>query len=176
MGYAAKVLADSITSDGARLTTLEVTFPRIVLAEFNTHRMLSRNSASSRAIPVLKRIKSVVDDPFVPESFGKNQAGMQAETSVDSEAALLRAGRVVLLVAVGRCARVSYLTHDGIRDPRADVELAKRLRSSGHMSPFEHVAQAEPFEGIFEWSGNFRGWKQYRKTIPNEDNFAKVVP
>lgn len=52
------MLADSIAS-GVRLTTLQVTMPRIVLAEFNTHRMLSRNSASSRAIPVEKRIAQV---------------------------------------------------------------------------------------------------------------------
>ena len=40
MGYKAKVVADSVSPAGVRLTTLEVTMPRIVLAEFNTHRML----------------------------------------------------------------------------------------------------------------------------------------
>ena len=78
MGYDAKVIKDSISPDGVRLTTLEVTLPRIVLAEFNTHRMLSRNSASSRAIPVRKRIDAVERDPFVPDQFGRNQKGMQA--------------------------------------------------------------------------------------------------
>lgn len=52
MTYDAKILADSLSPDGVRLTTFKVTFPRIVLAEFNTHRMFSRNSASSRAIPI----------------------------------------------------------------------------------------------------------------------------
>lgn len=80
--YAAKVLADSIASD-VRLTTLEVTFPRFILAEFNTHRMLSRNSASSRAIPVEKRIAQVRSNPFVPEAFGKNKSGMQASANLD---------------------------------------------------------------------------------------------
>lgn len=60
MSYAAKILADSISLAGVRLTTMEVTFPRIVLAEFNTHRMLSRNSASSRTIPVEKMIWRVI--------------------------------------------------------------------------------------------------------------------
>jgi hypothetical protein len=64
MGYSAKVILDSVSPAGVRLTTAEVTFPRIVLAEFNTHRMLSRNSASSRAIPVEKRIAMVEADPF----------------------------------------------------------------------------------------------------------------
>jgi hypothetical protein len=57
MGIDCKILADSVAwHGGERLTTFEVTFPRIVLAEFNTHRMLSRNSASSRAIPVEKML------------------------------------------------------------------------------------------------------------------------
>lgn len=86
MSYAAKVIADSI-ADGVRLTTLEATMPRIVLAEFNTHRMFSRNSASSRAIPVEKRIQAVIDNPFVPESFGSNQRGMQAGSDLEGQQA-----------------------------------------------------------------------------------------
>lgn len=78
MTHAAKVLADSISSAGHRLTTLEVTFPRIVLAEFNTHRMFSRNSASSRAIPIEKMIRMVNEHPYIPTHWGKNQKGMQA--------------------------------------------------------------------------------------------------
>jgi hypothetical protein len=60
MTHSTKILADSISPDGVRLTTLEVVMPRIVLAEFNTHRMLSRNSASSRAIPIEKMIRMVI--------------------------------------------------------------------------------------------------------------------
>ena len=84
--YEAIVLADSI-ADGVRLTTLCVTFPRIVLAEFNTHRVFSRNSASSRAIPVRKRIAQIRENPYVPLSFGKNKRGMQAkdEEVVDAD-------------------------------------------------------------------------------------------
>ena len=85
--YEATVLADSIAF-GTRLTTLAVTFPRIVLAEFNTHRMLSRNSASSRAIPLKKRIKQIREDPYVPISFGRNQAGMQAGDALDEHEAM----------------------------------------------------------------------------------------
>lgn len=68
-------------------------------------------------------------------------------------------------VSVGRCARVSYLTHDGKRDLNKDIELHNRLMTSGHWSPFEHVAQAldKP-----EWHGNFCGWKQFRKNYGNE--------
>lgn len=79
MSYEAKIIADSISEAGDRLTTFQVTFPRIVLAEYNTHRALSKNSASSRAIPVEKQIRKVLDDPFIPVYWGKNQKGMQAE-------------------------------------------------------------------------------------------------
>jgi len=80
--YDAKVVCDSIAC-GVRLTTMLVTFPRFVLAEFNTHRVLSRNSASSRAIPVERRIKQVLDNPFVPEAFTVNRRGMQATETLD---------------------------------------------------------------------------------------------
>lgn len=82
MIYQAKVLADSIAS-GVRLVTMEACFPRFILAEFNTHRAFSRNSASSRAIPVEKRIAQVRDNPFVPEAFGVNKRGMQATDTLD---------------------------------------------------------------------------------------------
>ncbi len=73
MSYNAIVLADSISPAGHRVTTLEVTFPRFILAEFNTPRVFARNSASSRAIPVVQRIEQIKSDPFVPEVFGKNK-------------------------------------------------------------------------------------------------------
>jgi thymidylate synthase ThyX len=302
MPFDAKVLADSVSPAGHRLTTLEATFPRFVLAEFNTHRVFSRNSASSRAIPIAKQLRRVLEDPYVPIEFGSNQPGMQAGPALGgakreaAEAEWLRARddavrRVLGLVtdpdtasgdmlatlerieeatrakerpdgwlnvhkqvanrllepfmwhtvivtatewenfwnlrchadaqpeirlvaermrdavlasqpeeldegewhlplvrpedreqvdsiedlvkvSAGRCARVSYLTHAGVRDLDADVQLHDRLLESGHMSPLEHPARplsaGELSEG--EWSGNFRGWRSYRKEIAGEGN------
>ena len=85
MGFEAKVLADSRSEDGHRLTTLEVCFPRFILAEFNTHRVFSRNSASSRAIPVVKQLRRVLDEPFIPLEFGTNQPGMQAGPALEGQ-------------------------------------------------------------------------------------------
>jgi thymidylate synthase ThyX len=285
MAYAAKILQDSLSPDGVRLTTMEVTFPRIVLAEFNTHRMFSRNSASSRAIPIAKMLDRVQQDPFVPIYWGKNQKGMQAAEELTPEAqaraleqwmlardnavnvvqrlqlpdidlhkqianrllepwlfhtvivtatewdnfwalrcdpmaqpeikrvadmmrALYVAGKPsyvglgdwhlplvddfhtlktsgftmaeIVKICVGRCTRVSYLTHDGKRDPKADIELCERLLKSGHMSPFEHAARPMSRDELTwnasrpPFNGNFRGWVQARKEIANEDNFARV--
>lgn len=283
MAYNVRVLKDSVICTlerpWSRLTTLEVTIPRIVLAEFNTHRMFSRNSASSRAIPVEKMLQRVMEDPFIPIYWGKNQRGMQADeefspaeheglklqwlrardqavfaaqsllktgvhkqitnrllepflwhtiivsfTEGDNFFGLrlhpdaqpeIRRGAVMMkeamdattptplapdqwhlplvedyddlvasgfsaddicLISVGRCARVSYLTHDGKRDPKADIDLARKLQSAGHMSPFEHVARPAPIRDDGNtWYGNFNGWQQYRKTILNEDNFLKTL-
>lgn len=73
----AKIVADSKDKNGNRITTMIVTFPRIILAELNTHRMFSRNSASSRAIPFKKMVESVVNDPFIPLAWQKDHSGMQ---------------------------------------------------------------------------------------------------
>src|SRR6478736_5410559 len=72
-----KVIADSKNQFGNRITTMIVTMPRIILAEFNTHRMLSKNSASSRAIPFEKMVKSVKENPFIPIAWQKDHKGMQ---------------------------------------------------------------------------------------------------
>jgi len=85
MGFEAKILADSRSPAGYRLTTLEATFPRFVLAEFNTHRVFSRNSASSRAIPIAKQLRRVLEEPYVPTEFGSNQPGMQAGAALAGE-------------------------------------------------------------------------------------------
>lgn len=81
-GIRAKVIADSINPDLERLTTFEITFNRYILSELNTHRMLSKNSASSRAVPVSKIIHQVWSDPAVPVSWGANRPGMQASSEL----------------------------------------------------------------------------------------------
>lgn len=84
----ARIIADSKSEyDGTRLTTFEVTFNRYVLAEANTHCMLSKNSNSSRAIPVQANLDSINSNPAIPPSFGKNQSGMVADNDVDEETA-----------------------------------------------------------------------------------------
>jgi hypothetical protein len=317
--YSSKILADSADGRGNRLVTFEVTFPRLVLAEFNTHCMLARNSASSRAIPVAKQIKRIMEEPFVPERFGVNQPGMQNEAWLEGDKAkearaawLTGRDRAVVTalelllgnervydsrlavdpdfedpeerqyvleqldefqaaiktsaedylnvhkqlanrvlepymwhtviasatewsnffalrnhpdaqpeirtiaammqedfeshqptqlaagewhlpllqpdeideakrdqdkwakICAARCARVSYLTHAGKRDPQADLDMFDKLTSSGHMSPLEHVgyAMSDAEYQANQWSAKFRGFVQYRKLIPGENDFS----
>lgn len=75
----AKIIADSYSSNGQRLTTFELEYPRFIHSEFMTHRTLSRNAASSRAIPLATMIKLVWNNPAHPVHWGKNQTGMQAK-------------------------------------------------------------------------------------------------
>lgn len=73
----ATVVADSINPQGDRLTSLLITFPRILLSEINTHRMLSKNTSSSRAIPFNKMVEAVQENPFIPIAWQKEHKGMQ---------------------------------------------------------------------------------------------------
>ncbi|AZO48024.1 FAD-dependent thymidylate synthase [Mesorhizobium sp. M4B.F.Ca.ET.058.02.1.1] len=67
------------------LSTLLLRYPRWIHAELMTHRQLSRNAASSRAIPVAKLIADVESDPAVPMHWGANQKGMQANAETDTK-------------------------------------------------------------------------------------------
>lgn len=268
--FQAKILCDSTNSLNNRLITFELTFPRMILAEFNTHKSIARNAASSRAIPVEKMIRQVVDEPFIPVYWGKAQKGMQAYEEVSpeniekcksiwlrqrdvavksveemlalglhkqipnrllenwmwctviatgniqswnnfwnlrnhhaaephmqiiarmsEEIANQSASKVLddgefhlpligfdgdenlslfdqVKVSVGRCARVSYLTHDGKRDTQADIDLCSKLQNDGHFSPFEHVAMSSQ-ENLKHLEGNLGfGWVQYRKVLDGE--------
>ena len=81
----AKVICDSISEQGVRLTTFEIEYPRFILAELNTHRQLSKNSSSSRAIPIKKMLSTIEDNMAVPVYWGKAKSGMQADGEVDED-------------------------------------------------------------------------------------------
>ena len=89
----AEIIADSINPQGNRLTSFIVTCPRIVLAEFNTHRMLSRNSASSRAIPFETMVEKVKADPFIPIKWQEDHKGMQGTKYLSGRMVELADGR-----------------------------------------------------------------------------------
>jgi len=284
--YGAAVTVDEVVKRGMEETydlTIAGDFPNFLANGVVVHN--SRNSASSRAIPVEKRIKTVREHPFVPRAFGKNQKGMQASEELSDhdtefaratwlgarDAAVAEANNLASIgvhkqlanrllepfcwhtvictatewtnffalrchpdaqpeiriaaelmreameksvpaekreyewhlplvyaqdlldpyvrekdppwISAARCARVSYLTHDGKRDVEADLALAKRLKTSGHMSPFEHPARVDaeyvvgdpgPRHGTDtrQFVGNFRWpWVQLRKTIAGENVF-----
>ena len=80
----AKVIAHSKSAvNGKEIITMELEYPRFIHGEFMTHRMFSRNAASSRAIPVSKMIEQVRTSPAMPTHWGKNQPGMQASEELE---------------------------------------------------------------------------------------------
>lgn len=75
----AKIVLDSISPDGIRLTTIQLRYPRMVHADFMTHRVFSRNGRSSRAVPFATLVK---EEPYIPV-FMKNKPGMVASEELE---------------------------------------------------------------------------------------------
>ncbi len=84
MTIEAKIIADSISKEGKRITTMQLRYPRFIHSEFMTHRVFSRNASSSRAIPVAKMIEDLRRDPAMPVFWGSNKPGMQAGAEIDN--------------------------------------------------------------------------------------------
>ena len=83
-GYAVTVVLDTVQpgsvvrvsgDNPGRIVTMVGRFPRCVLSEFNTHRVFSRNSASSRARSVKSVLAGVLEEPYVPV-FTENRPGV----------------------------------------------------------------------------------------------------
>lgn len=82
-GISARVIADSVSPDNIRITTFELEYPRFIHSEFMTHRLFSRNSSSTRAIPVSKMIELIEENPAMPIHWGENNPGMQSNKELD---------------------------------------------------------------------------------------------
>jgi hypothetical protein len=81
----AEIVAHSLSPQGEKLISVLATFPRIILAEVNTHRMLSKNTSSSRAIPFLKMVETIENNPFIPIAWQKEHKGMQGTEYLTEE-------------------------------------------------------------------------------------------
>lgn len=110
------VIADSVCV-GSRMVTLELEYPRFIHSELMTHRMLSKNAASSRAIPIKKMHETIMEKTALPVHWGKNQAGMSAKEEVDD---LVKQGAV----GVWNAARDSMLSHSTVL---SDMGLHKQI-------------------------------------------------
>jgi hypothetical protein len=149
----------------------------VTATEWSNFFHLRDNPEANPEIQVIARMMKEVMDTNSPDDVkydGWHLPLIQADEIVTDESVSLGHSCKIFStecakkVSVGRCARVSYLTHDGKRDPSADVELHDRLLKSGHMSPFEHVASPTIFNDKF--FGNLRGWISYRLEIPGEED------
>lgn len=142
----AKVIADSISPEGKRLTTMQVTFHRFILAEVNTHRMLTRSSASSRAIPVQRVLDRITATPFFAISWPVEQRGMQGGAElVGSD--LLAAQDVLEDIAQYTLERIqAYVEH---------VPPESRLHKSVLNRPLEWFSDHTALITATEWDNFF---------------------
>ena len=139
MTITAKVIKDSFAELCPRLTTLQLRYPRFIHAEFMTHRNFSRNSSSSRAIPVEKLIDDVMTDPAMPIHWGENQKGMQARGELTS-------AEYEWLVARDDAVRNAFTMHN----MGYHKQLVNRI-----IEPFSHInvlvtGHEETYEQFFE--------------------------
>jgi thymidylate synthase ThyX len=126
MEPSAKVIADSIGPNDQRVTTMEVTMHRFVLAEFNTHRVFSRNSASSRAIPAQKQVEAVFRNPAYPLVWASEKKGMQGGPDLEGED-LLEAQQLFERVSGYVANEVELYLNNHPLDEEGSVRLHKSL-------------------------------------------------
>ena len=143
----AKIVADSINIQGDRLTTLEVVMPRYILAEFNTHRMLSKNSASSRAIPFSKMVKEIEERPFIPYAWQLNHKGMQGTEYLENSHLIEEATRL-WLKARDNAVMSATLLNGSVGGKAVTKQLVNRL-----LEPFMYhkvLVSGTKWENFFE--------------------------
>lgn len=112
---------------GDRITTIIARFARSILAEFNTHRVFGRNSASSRARSVKSVIGEVMKTPYIPV-WTINKAGMSGEYASEDVAA--RSTRVWLSArdkAVSSA--LQLLIDESIAEGKTDAEVANNYEA-----------------------------------------------
>lgn len=131
----AKIIADSASYyDQTRLTTFELEYPRFIHSEFMTHRGLSKNAASSRAIPVATMHRQILDKPQAPVSWGKNMPGMQAKELLDGDdlttaMALWDRGRNEAIAVAQAMERLGV--HKQIVNRRTEPDMQMKVVCSG---------------------------------------------
>ena len=113
----AEIIADSLNQHQERITTFKLVFPRFILAELNTHRVFSKNSASSRAIPFRKMVKSALEDPFIPMAFQKEHPGMQGTKYLDIDKLYSLPEAVIILMKVFKYTNEEILLSARENDP-----------------------------------------------------------
>lgn len=102
----AKIVEDSISEGGARLTTMQLRYPRWIHSEVMTHRVFSRNASSSRAIPTKKMLESIEADPAEPLFWGLNEPGMQSRKELTDQSTL-KAAKALWLHPMRVCIRAA---------------------------------------------------------------------
>lgn len=142
------------------LSTLLLRYPRCIHAELMTHRVFSRNAASSRAIPVSKLIQDVEENPFIPLYWGKNQKGMQAhsELTLEDQEKALHVWEAARYAAICRARAMEHL--------EVHKQIVNRL-----LEPFAHITV---LVSSTQWS-NFLALRDHPDAEPHIRKLAQAV-
>lgn len=138
----AKVVAATKCGNSPQITTMQLVMPRFILAQFNTHRMFSRSTASSRAIPTAKLLEMVQQQPVMPSHWGVNQSGMQAASEL-APALAADAQRVWLEAARDAVKHAKQLAEIGVHKQAVNRLLEPFL-------PAHTVVTATEWDGFFK--------------------------
>lgn len=170
----AEIVGHSLSPQGDELISVLATFPRIILAEVNTHRMLSKNTSSSRAIPFKKMVESVQNNPFIPIAWQKDHKGMQGVEYLDEE----RAGNAEsnwrkAAQQTVYAARVIHANYFDDKESRVTKQLCNRLLEPFMWTTMLITGSKEGWENFFKlrnpsysWQGKgeFKSWKDLVKS------------
>ena len=169
----ARVVAYSVSEETQeRIITYELEYPRIIHSELLTHRLFSRNAASSRAIPVAKMIEMVVDNPAMPVRFGANQAGMQ-DKGVEHIA-------TVKSLCVDGCPRNLSAVDAWVQAAWFAAEVATAFDKSGYhkqicnrlLEPFQYIKTVVTFTGS---GNNWFGLRDHADADPTIAELARAM-
>jgi len=155
-----QIVGDSVNAQGDRITSLLLTYPRIIHAELLTHRAFTRNAASSRAVPFKRMVRSIQENPFIPIAWQKDHSGMQGAEYITNEDNLnvciedwLRARDCAIEMATNLSSgfpsyKSSIEGEDIPREDKVTKQLCNRL-----LEPFQYytsLVTATDFENFFE--------------------------
>ena len=159
-----KIIADSKVMDNreqkARGITYELTYPRLIHSEVMTHRMLTKNAMSSRAVPIEKMIELVNQQAAMPVEWGSNNPGMRSHELLSPEATE-NAKKIWMEAASFACAKAAELSDLG-----AHKQIANRL-----LEPFQFMRTI--VTGT-DWN-NFRWLRVDKDADPTFYELAKVM-
>lgn len=175
----AEIVAHSKNYQGDELISFILTFPRIILPEVLTHRMFSRNTSSSRAIPFEKMVEVVENNPFIPIAFQKNHKGMQgyeylSETN-DEISEYVMAKGVWLSARDNAIKTAKFLNKDTdkVGFPSVTKQLCNRL-----LEPFSWTKMliTTSTEGLFNFFDlrcpNYNGCKSWKELCNMDSNYT----
>ena len=161
-GISATIIAHSKSAvDDSEIITFELEYHRYIHGEFMTHRLFSRNAASSRAIPVAKMIEFVKNSPAVPIHWGKNQAGMQAKEEVENWKDFGQGEYQWLGASIHAVDRATTLTEQGYHK-----QIVNRL-----LEPFQMIKVVVT---ATEWD-NFFWLRSHDKAQPEIQELARCM-